>query len=199
MGLKMGRRNLLKLGAAALTVVGTNIFTKSANANSKSKDNMMDERTKKTNAIAEIIKLKNTYIHYNDSGFQAQKIGELFIENGVWDGGVFGRYEGRQKIIDFFSNLSGGVPFSCHLISNEIIDVNGDKADGRWRLLLIANLIGEDGVVGSRWYIGDYKDVFVKKNGVWMFESLNVFWNLDVKQGDDWSNQGKIRLEGTNL
>ena len=82
--------------------------------------------------------------------------------------------------------------FCTHLATNEIIEVNGDRATGRWRLLLAASVVGED-TIESRWYLGDYKDVFVKRNGKWMFESLNVFWNFNVKQGESWTDQGQIR------
>ncbi len=158
----------------------------------------MNEKTKQTNDIAEIIKLKHTYLHYNDSGFQAKKIGELFVENCVWDGGDFGRYEGRKQVVDFFSNVGQGVPFCNHQVTNEIIEVTGDRATGRWHLLLIASVMGEKGIE-SRWYLGDYKDTFVKRDGRWMFEDLNVFWNLNVKQGDSWGDQGQIRPDGINL
>ncbi len=158
----------------------------------------LEEQVRRINDIAEISKLKNIYLHYNDSGFQAEKIGELFAEDGVWDGGDFGRYEGRQQIIDFFSNVGEAVPFCTHLATNEIIEVNGDRATGRWRLLLAASVVGED-TIESRWYLGDYKDVFVKRNGKWMFESLNAFWNFNVKQGESWTDQGQIRPDGKDL
>ena len=96
--------------------------------------------------ISEITKLKHIYLHYNDSGFQAEKIGELFTEDGVWDGGDFGRYEGRQQIVDFFSNVGEALPFCAHLAMNEIIEVDGARATGRWRLLLAATVVdGENG------------------------------------------------------
>lgn len=53
----------------------------------------------------EVIKqLKARYCLYVDTG-EPDKVADLFVEQAVWDGGVVGRYEGREAIRTFMRNL----------------------------------------------------------------------------------------------
>ena len=41
--------------------------------------------------------LKARYGYYCDDSYDPDGISSLFVEDGVWDGGQFGRYEGRNR------------------------------------------------------------------------------------------------------
>ena len=45
--------------------------------------------------VEQIKQLKHRYCAYCDDSYNPKGIGSLFTENGVWDGGVFGRAETR--------------------------------------------------------------------------------------------------------
>ena len=130
--------------------------------------------------IEAIKKVKAEYCAHCDNGPNAQGIGALFAEDGVWDGGVdvFGRYEGRAAIEQMFAGASKVQPFSVHNVMNPIIEVNGDEATGQWYLFQPCTLTGEHGdqaVWGAATYVDDYKRI----NGVCKIQTLRVivkFW-----------------------
>ena len=73
--------------------------------------------------------LKARYGYYCDDSYNPDGISSLFIEDGVWDGGQFGRHEGRQAIHAFFHDLGRNkIGFAMHLFMNPLIEVSGDTA-----------------------------------------------------------------------
>jgi SnoaL-like protein len=73
--------------------------------------------------------LKARYGYYCDDSYDPDGISSLFVEDGVWDGGQFGRYEGRNAIRDFFRDLARDkIGFAMHLFMNPLIEVSGDTA-----------------------------------------------------------------------
>ena len=57
---------------------------------------------------------------------------------------------------------------SSHMVSNPVIDVDGDDASGTWSLLMMYT--GPD---QSRYRIvGSYRDRYVRRGGRWLFQSL---------------------------
>ena len=71
--------------------------------------------------------LKARYGYYCDDSYDPDGISSLFVEDGVWDGGQFGRYEGRSAIHDFFRDLARDkIGFAMHLFMNPLIEVSGD-------------------------------------------------------------------------
>lgn len=101
----------------------------------------LEQRLRKLEDVEEIKKLKARYCEACDGGWDGrashdlEKIVALFAEDGVWDGGVYGRREGRDGIRDYYRN-NPEVPFAFHLLANPIIEVDGDRATGRWHLLI---------------------------------------------------------------
>lgn len=121
-----------------------------------------------------------------------EKIGPLFVDEGVWTNAELGHHEGRQAIEAFFGGASATITFCAHLGMNGIVDVEGDTARGRWRLLLPCTFKREGQRV-SRWILGDYDDSFVRRGGVWLFSRLDVIFNFNVPQGESWVGQEQIR------
>ena len=80
--------------------------------------------------------LKARYGYYCDDSYDPDGISSLFVEDGVWDGGQFGRYEGRNAIRGFFRDLARDkIGFAMHLFMNPLIEVSGDTGKGHWYLL----------------------------------------------------------------
>ena len=89
----------------------------------------------------------------------------------MWDGGFLGRVEGREAIRRFFQGSSGRVRFAVHGISNPLIEIDGDRATGRWYLHQPMALRGD---AGSHWLIAQYHDDYVRTAEGWKFAHVRV-------------------------
>ena len=58
----------------------------------------LEERIQRLEDIEAIKQLKAEYCAYCDDGYNPDGIANLYTEDAVWDGGPFGRYEGRDAI-----------------------------------------------------------------------------------------------------
>ena len=120
--------------------------------------------------IEEIKVLKARYGYYCDDSYDPDGISSLFVEDGVWDGGQFGRYEGRNAIHDFFRDLARDkIGFAMHLFMNPLIEVSGDTAKGHWYLLCPLTL--HEGNQAT-WCAGRYFEEYVKLDGAWKYKLL---------------------------
>ena len=114
--------------------------------------------------------LKARYGYYCDDSYNPDGISSLFVEDGVWDGGQFGRYEGRQAIHGFFRDLARDkIGFAMHLFMNPLIEVSGDTAKGHWYLLCPLTL--HEGNQGT-WCAGRYFEEYVKVDSEWKYKLL---------------------------
>ena len=98
------------------------------------------------------------------------------MEDGVWDGGIRGKAEGREAIREFFVNASRRLPFAVHMVMNPIIEVDGDTATGTWYLFQPCTYSEGDRAV---WGSARYDEEYVRVNGGWMFRHLKLtshFW-----------------------
>lgn len=140
-------------------------------------------------AIEEIKQLKARYAEHCDNQYDPDGIAGLFVENGVWDGGPsFGRYEGRAKIHAFFSQISDDIVLAAHLSMNPIIEVNGDRATGRWRLLCPCTVKEGEGET-ARWLLAQYDEEYEKREGRWWYRSLLVNINFNARHEAGWATR----------
>lgn len=144
-------------------------------------------------AIEDIKRLKHTYMEYCDQGYPPAKLGPLFTDDAVWTSEIFGRYEGRAAIETFFGGVSADIVFAAHLALNGIIDVDGDRARGQWRLLMPCTL-SEDGAKVSRWMLGEYDETYERHGGKWYFSKIDVFMNFNVRADESWADSASMRI-----
>ena len=130
-----------------------------------------EARLRRLEDVEAIRRLKHRYASYCDDGYDADRLVELFLENAVWDGGMLGRFEGTEAIRRFFQSCSKAVPFAIHQVTNEVLDVDGDRATGRWYLW--EPLVFAKGDAGM-WMAGRYDDVYRRVNGEWRFETVAI-------------------------
>lgn len=124
--------------------------------------------------VEQIKQLKHRYCGYCDEQYDPDGIASLFVEDGVWDGGPFGKYEGRDAIHKFFANASNLISFANHYVTNPIIEIDGDTATGRWDLW--QPMVSEPDSTAC-WLVAKYREEYVKRDDSWMFRTLTV----DVK------------------
>lgn len=127
--------------------------------------------------IEEIKALKARYCFYCDQGYDADKIADLFTEDGVWDGRPkWSVYKGRAAIRKFFKEVPQHISFAVHNVMNPIIEVNGNKAKGIWNLFQPCTYAEGNRAV---WGTAQYNEEYVKISGEWKFKRLSFksyFW-----------------------
>ena len=133
--------------------------------------------------IEAIRNLKAKYCAFCDDGYDADGIASLFVEDGIWDGGIRGKYEGREAIRSFFTGNSR-VTFAVHNVLNPIIDVDTDTAHASWYLFQPCTEAGQ-----AYWVSGVYQDDYVKVNGQWFFKNLQVTFNFWTPFEQGWAKQ----------
>ncbi len=126
--------------------------------------------------IEDIKRLKRRYCAYCDDNYDADALADLFTEDAVWDGGMRGKNVGREEIRSFFQKAPQRLPFAIHMVTNKIIEVNGDTGKGTWYLFQPCTFAYGDRavLVAAR-----YDEEYVKIEGQWKFQNLNLtshFW-----------------------
>ena len=122
--------------------------------------------------IEAIKTLKASYCLYRDNAYDANGIASLFTIDGVWDGGSFGKCEGRDAIHDFFRDAPKLLSFAIHQVMNPIIDVQGNQAFEKWYLFQPCTLAEGN---QAAWLAARYEDEYVNLNSEWKFKHLKVF------------------------
>ena len=122
----------------------------------------LETRVSKLSDIDEIKRLKARYAAACDNDYDADAIAELFTEDAVWEGGKFGKAEGRENIRRFFRHAPGVFSFAIHNVMNPRIEVEGDRATGRWYLMQPATR--EQGTEAV-WLAAVYHDEYVRVAG----------------------------------
>ena len=131
----------------------------------------LERRLRAVEDIEAIKKLKAKYCAACDNRYEPDAIAALFTEDAVWDGGDFGKYEGRDAIRTFFAGASAILPFALHQVTNPLIEVDGDTATGKWYLFQPCTLGEQNQAV---WLAAKYAEEYIRTNGEWHFKSLKV-------------------------
>ena len=76
--------------------------------------------------------LKARYCAICDDDHNPNEITKIFAEDGIWEGGDFGKAQGHAAIRKLFEGFQKLISFSQHNIMNPIIEVDGDRAKGVW-------------------------------------------------------------------
>jgi len=147
----------------------------------------LEERVARLEAIEEIKSLKARYCAYCDANYDGDGVAGLFVADGIWDGGDFGRYEGREAIRGFIKGAAKDIVFAAHLVMNPIIEiVDAQHAKGQWRLLMPATVMTE-GAREARWLLCHYAETYVRQDGRWMFKDLKLTINFYEPHLKGWA------------
>ncbi|MDF1730244.1 MAG: nuclear transport factor 2 family protein [Minwuia sp.] len=149
-------------------------------------------RVDRLESIEAIKKLKHVYMNECDLGYLPDRLGPLFVDEAVWTSAVFGHHDGRAAIEEFFGGISAQIVFAAHLAMNFVIDVDGDTATGKWRILMPCTMM-EDGQKVSRWILGDYDETYVRRDGKWLFSKIDFLVNFNVPSLESWAGTEIVR------
>ena len=96
----------------------------------------LEQQVQRLTDIEAIKQMKSQYCYYADHGYDPDGMVSLFVEDAIWDGGDFGRYEGVDEIREFFVGIKDEIVFAIHPVMNPIITIDGDTANARWWLIM---------------------------------------------------------------
>jgi uncharacterized protein (TIGR02246 family) len=88
-----------------------------------------------------------------------------WAEDGEWR--VLGNtVRGRAAVLEHYQKLVAGVSFVVQMAFDGIVEVSGDRAEGRWQILEYLQFLGGRGAQN----IGHYQDHYVRgTDGEWRF------------------------------
>ncbi len=137
----------------------------------------LESRVRRLEDTLAIARLKAAYCAACDDDHNPDRVAALFIADGLWEGvniGVHAR--GHAAIRAYIGGVrdSGRVLRSAHMVTNPAITVEGDRAAGAWRLLMLYTGADAEGRPVYHRIIGAYEDRFVRVDGGWLFETLRV-------------------------
>lgn len=121
-----------------------------------------------------IQRLKHEYCFAIDTG-DYREWAEMFTEDGqfVRDNGE--TFEGHDELYGFASEgFDEAFDHSAHVVTNPVIDVDGDSATGNWYLLLFYETA--DGNPG--WTQAMYDDEYEKVDGEWKISASEVTYGV---------------------
>ena len=120
--------------------------------------------------IEAIHRLKAAYCAACDADHDSDAVAALFVPDGIWATSMNDHCAGHDAIRAHFDGIRANkhIAHSTHMVTNPVIDVDGDEAIGTWSLLMM--YAGPD---QSRYrIIGFYCDRYVRRDGRWLFASL---------------------------
>ena len=112
---------------------------------------------------------------------RAAEAAALFTEEGTWDGGpTLGTAQGRAAIAERLAAPT--LVFSRHLFLSPRIEVDGDRATGRWDLL--SPCTRADGT--HQWVCGWEDDTYRRVDDVWLHERMRLTTVFVAPVTDGW-------------
>ena len=132
-----------------------------------------------------------------DVGFNLDDLLVLFTADAVWEGkgnrygGTFGRHDGRNAIKEMFAKYTKAPAhfmINVHFLANELIDVDGDSAEGSWLLLQPSTFASGDSQLSSARITARFR----LEEGEWRichFQTENLF-SRPVKE--PWDNSAPL-------
>jgi SnoaL-like domain len=135
----------------------------------------LEKRIAALEDIEAIKQIKTRYCAVCDNGYNPDKITTLFAEDGIWEGGEFGKAQGHAAIRTLFEGLDKLISFCQHNVMNSIIKVDGTHAKADWYLWCPYTSRKHN---DTRWIAGRYEDDYVNVDGEWKFKHLRAIIRL---------------------
>jgi hypothetical protein len=152
------------------------------------RNDKLEERLARLEAIEDIRRLKARYCLQCDRGYDGDALAALFTADAVWDAGAHrGVFRGRQAIRDFFDTISATIPYAAHLVTNPLIEVEGAEATGNWRMLMPCMLREGDANVAA-FQVAEYEETYRRINGEWLIASLKIRLRRLVVPAAEWKD-----------
>ena len=137
----------------------------------------LEKRIQALEDVEEIKKLHRQYVYWLN-GHQWEEMVNCFTDDAVINIGKHGLRKGKEEITKLFTVDVARVNAKwngCHFVTQPIINVDGDKATGKWFLCVCILDIDSPTKSPLGWGHGRYDCEYVKVGGEWKFSSLINF------------------------
>lgn len=140
-------------------------------------------RIQRLEDIEEIKNLRSRY-HYYVNEMQVDRVHTLFTDDAIVHLGYLGRYQGREEIDRGYKAIGARERFGVKqfIHSHTVENLDGDRATGFSYLDAQYAYFGTSFIVAGR-----YDDVYVRRDGKWLFESMLVEFFYTVPAGVGWA------------
>ena len=136
-----------------------------------------EQRIRRLEDIESIKRLKARYCYLVDAGIggDESKWDELmacFTDDARADFEFYGVHEGKRAVAAFFKEIvASALSYSAHMVTNPLIEVNGDTATGKWYFHVpctgrATNTAG--------WLQGRYEEEYVRIDRQWKWKSITT-------------------------
>jgi len=145
-----------------------------------------ERRLTRIEDIEAIKQLKARYCDICDDDHNPSKITSLFVEDGIWEGGEFGKAQGHEAIRRLFQTFGRLISFSQHMVMNPIIEIAGNSAKGTWYFLGPFTFRKDN---EAKWVAVRYEDDYVKVNGEWQYKHLRANIRMSAAYDKGWAKK----------
>lgn len=156
----------------------------------------LEQRIAALEDIENIKRLKHSYCYIADAGTRdARKMedfAELFVEDAWVDFDFMGVHKGRHAVLSFYKDQVANIlSYSAHMLTNPLIDLDGDRATGKW-YVLVPNIFRAVNL--ATWLQGVYTEEYVKVDGRWKWQSITVRFDHITPYEQGWAKQPMLDL-----
>ena len=121
--------------------------------------------------LESVKQLKARYCEVCDDGHDPDRMVDLFVEDGIWEGKGIARAEGHEEIHALFTRFGKMMSFSQHMAVNPVIEVSGDTAEGTWYFFGPFTFSKNN---QATWQATRYREHYVRVGEQWKFRHLVV-------------------------
>ncbi|MGB9499204.1 MAG: nuclear transport factor 2 family protein [Dissulfuribacterales bacterium] len=149
----------------------------------------MEQRIQIIEDIESIKKLKHLYCYLADAGIAGNlsKMDELmmhFTDDAWIDFGELGIHKGKEMISKFYKEfVATFLSYSAHMLSNPIIKVDGDKAEGSWYVFVPCTIRDTNTPV---WLQAKYDETYVRVGDEWKWASMVTRFDFITPIDEGW-------------
>ncbi|MGE0826428.1 MAG: nuclear transport factor 2 family protein [Candidatus Binatia bacterium] len=144
----------------------------------------MEKRLTRIEDLEAIKQLKARYCEICDDDHNPDLITTIFAQDGIWEGGGFGKAEGHAAIRKLFESFQRLISFSQHMVMNPIIEIDGTTAKARWYFLGPFTFRQNN---EAKWVAVQYLDDYVKINGEWKYKHLRANIRMSAPYETGWA------------
>jgi len=149
----------------------------------------IENRIERIEDMEKIKKLKSLYCYLVDEGVAGDKskfdkLMTNFTDDAWIDFSEFGRHESKKAVAAFFETVVAQVlSYTAHMVSNPIIEIDGNKATGRWYFEVPSTLRAAN---KPAWLQGKYEEEYHKEKGDWKWASITARFDFVSPLEDGW-------------